>query len=190
MIYPQVIMLEEKPWFDQLQTDRLRLYALTPNALQDILSSTRALEEDLSLRLSRDVLTPIVHRAIQMKLEKMAVAPSQDWAWYTYWLVEILGMQFGAGLVGFKGPPDDQGTVEIGYGIDPQVSNRGFTTEAAAALIAWAFQTPACQRIVAPETRKENPASHQILAKLGMRAYAEDEHSISYHLTLADFTSR
>jgi ribosomal-protein-alanine N-acetyltransferase len=177
-------------WSDKLQTERLDLYALTPSALHAYLFSIDTLEADMGKQLSREILTPIVRRAIQMKLEKMASAPPLEWPWYTYWLVEIRKTRFGAGLLGYKGPPDDQGTVEIGYGIDPAVAGRGFTTEAAAALIEWAFQTPGCLKITAPETAKDNPASHRVLAKLGMRAYTEDEHSISYQLTPSDFARR
>jgi RimJ/RimL family protein N-acetyltransferase len=169
-------------WSEELQTERLELFALTSAALYAYLHSIDVLEADMGRRLSRGILTPIVHRAIQMKLKKMKDAPPQEWAWYTYWLVVIRETQFGAGLMGFKGPPDDQGRVEIGYGIDPETRGVGYTTEAAAVLIEWAFQHPECQEILAPETRKDNPASHRVLAKLGMQAYTETHDTISYRL--------
>jgi RimJ/RimL family protein N-acetyltransferase len=84
--------------------------------------------------------------------------------------------------MGYKGSPDDRGRVEIGYGIDPEAGGRGYTTEAAAALTEWAFQHPDCKEILAPETRKDNPASHRVLVKLGMQAYSETDDAISYHL--------
>ena len=181
------MMDDLRHWSDKLQTPRLDLYALTPTALHAYLFSTDVLEADMGRRLSHAILTPIVRRAIQMKLKKMADAPTQEWPWYTYWLAEIRESQFGAGLLGFKGPPDDQGRVEIGYGIDPEASGSGYTTEAVRALIAWAFRHPSCQEILAPDTRKDNLASHRILAKLGMQAYAESADSISYHLTRSTF---
>ncbi len=170
-------------WSDKLQTQRLDLYALTPSALYTYLNATEALEAELGWRLSRAILTPIVRRAIEMKLDKMAMASAQDWPWYTYWLAEIREIQFGAGLIGFKGSPDELGRVEIGYGIDPEAGGRGYTTEAARALIEWAFMHPRCREIMAPDTRKDNPASHRVLSKLGMQAYAETDEAISYHLT-------
>jgi ribosomal-protein-alanine N-acetyltransferase len=175
---------------ERLQTDRLVLVALTPAGLRAYLTNIEALEAGLCQRLSRAVLTPIVRNALRMKLDKMSVAAPEEWAWLTYWLATIQETSFGAGLAGFKGPPDVQGAVEIGYGIDPEVFGRGYTTEAASALIEWAFQTPACLRIMAPNTLKTNPASHRALTKLGMQAFEETEETISYHLTRSAFEQR
>lgn len=182
------MMDDLRHWSDKLHTKRLDLYALTPSALHAYLNATEALEADMGRRLSRAILTPTVRRAIQMKLTKLAKAPPEEWPWFTYWLAEIRKSRFGAGLLGFKGPPDDQGRVEIGYGIDPQAGDRGYTTEAAGALITWAFSHPSCLEIVAPDTRKDNPASHRVLAKLGMQAYAETDEGISYLLTRRAFS--
>ena len=46
------------------------------------------------------------------------------------------------GQMGFKAPPDEHGSVELGYGINPACQNRGYATEAAQALVAWALEQP------------------------------------------------
>ena len=76
----------------------------------------------------------------------------------------------GAG--GFKGPPDERGTVEIGYSVLPSMRRRGFATEAACALVRRAFETPAVTRVVA-ETLPELEASIGVLRKCGFQI-AED----------------
>ena len=43
---------------------------------------------------------------------------------------------------GFKGEPGADGIVEIAYGIDPEFQRQGYATEAAAALVAFAFADP------------------------------------------------
>lgn len=43
------------------------------------------------------------------------------------------------GSAGFKGPPDSTGVVEIAYGIVPRFEGQGYATEAAAALVRFAF---------------------------------------------------
>lgn len=183
-------MTEHPDWFERLPTRRLALLALTPLGLQTYLTDAETLEGRLGLRLSRPLLTPIVQRAIGMKLDKMAAAEPVEWAWLTYWLVVVRELKFGAGMIGFKGSPDPAGQVEIGYGIDPTVASQGYTTEAAAALVEWAFANAECLLITAPDTKRDNPASHRVLAKLGMRACAEDDQAISYQLTRADFLQR
>ena len=74
------------------------------------------------------------------------------------------------GLVGFGGfrfvePGRD---VEILYGIDPPLWGRGYATEAARALLDWAFRETGLTRIFAGADAP-NRASFRVLEKLGMR---------------------
>jgi RimJ/RimL family protein N-acetyltransferase len=70
--------------------------------------------------------------------------------------------------------------------MDPAFQGRGHTTEAACALIEWAFQDPACSAVIAPGTLKTNLASNRVLQKAGMRMYAEDAESRSYRIHRQD----
>lgn len=72
------------------------------------------------------------------------------------------------GSAGFKGPPCEDGSVEISYGIEPDHQGHGFATEAARALIAFARQA-AGVRVVRAHTRHDNAASSRVLAKCGFR---------------------
>ena len=159
----------------ELRTERLMLVPLSEGQLRLYLEHPEQLEAELHLRLSRDVLTERVERAIRMKLAKMAAVDEALHPWYTYWLLIIPALGFGAGLAGFKGVPDDHGEAEIGYGIDPAVQGQGYMTEAARALIAWAFQNPECRAVVAIDTKKTNIASQRVLAKAGMTVYEESD---------------
>jgi RimJ/RimL family protein N-acetyltransferase len=73
------------------------------------------------------------------------------------------------GTCGFKGRPDAQGTVEIAYGIDAPYQGRGFATEAATAMTAYAFQH-ADVRLVRAHTFAEGNASARVLSKCGFRS--------------------
>ena len=73
-------------------------------------------------------------------------------------------------LVGFGGfrfvePTSD---VEVLYGIAPARWGRGYATEAAAALLAWAFRETGLPRIFAGADAP-NRASLRVLGKVGMR---------------------
>ena len=68
---------------------------------------------------------------------------------------------------GFKGPPDDEGTVEIGYSLLPPYRNKGHTTEAVQALVSWAFERPEVARVIA-EAQPGNTASIRVLQKAGL----------------------
>ncbi len=166
----------------EILTPRLKLIALTAEQLKLYLEAPDRLEQALGFPVARDILTEIVQRAIRIKLSKMVPAPAQDYTWYTYWLVVPTDRPYGAGLAGFKGVPDHRGVVEIGYGIDPACQGQGYATEAAKALIAWAFQSPACTTVIAPNTKKSNIASNRVLEKAGMRIYEETPNAISWKI--------
>ncbi|MBK9210910.1 MAG: GNAT family N-acetyltransferase [Anaerolineales bacterium] len=133
------------------------------------------LEQELGIPISREIVTENTQRAIRKKLSKMTHADQAQLAWYTYWLLVIRTVPFGAGLVGFKGFPDQNGEAEIGYGIDQSYQRQGYTTEAVKAMIAWAFEEISCRAVVARNTKKSNLASQRVFLKAGMKVYEESE---------------
>jgi RimJ/RimL family protein N-acetyltransferase len=62
-------------------------------------------------------------------------------------------------------------TAEIGFIFDPRHQGKGFATEAARALIDWAFGAGGLHRVVG-RTEARNTASSRVLEKLGMRLEA------------------
>jgi RimJ/RimL family protein N-acetyltransferase len=75
------------------------------------------------------------------------------------------------GTCSFKGPPTG-GVVEIAYGVAPDQQGRGYATEAARALVAYAF-TFSEVRIVRAHTLPESSASQRVLTKCGFRLVGE-----------------
>jgi ribosomal-protein-alanine N-acetyltransferase len=78
------------------------------------------------------------------------------------------------GSAGFKGPPDDEGMVEIAYGIVPAFQGRGYATEAAQALVAYAFGSGRVS-LVRAHTLSTPNASTRVLAKCGFHFVGEVE---------------
>ncbi|MGD8397220.1 MAG: GNAT family N-acetyltransferase [Anaerolineae bacterium] len=171
-------------YLEEIETDRLHLIALPRAQLARYLDDAEQLEQELGVAVSRAIVTRPLRRAIEMKLAKMDAAPEADHPWCTYWLAVVRDAGYGAGLLGFKGTPDETGAVEIGYGIDPAYEGRGYTTEAARALIDWAFQAPACRTVTAEGVRRDNAGSNRVLEKLGMKVYAETEDTRSWRIEL------
>jgi RimJ/RimL family protein N-acetyltransferase len=165
----------------EIEADRLRLLALTLEHLRTCLTAPERLEPELGFPVAADLVTTPVHRALCLKLDKMLHLPSDVHPWYTYWLMVIAAEPNGVGLIGFKGQPDQQGEVEIGYGIVPAERNRGYTTQAVRALIAWAFQDLACRAVVADSAR-DNLASSRVLAKVGMHIFRETDGTLSWRI--------
>ena len=76
------------------------------------------------------------------------------------------------GKCGFKGPPGADGAVEIAYGVAPEHQGKGYATEAAAALVSYAFSHGQV-RMVRAHTLPESNASTRVLAKCGFRHIGE-----------------
>ena len=164
-----------------LQTQRLRLIALNMNQLRAYLNTPEKLETELGTAVSREILTDTVRGAIALKLARMERVDARSHSWMTYWLILVESASFGAGLVGYKGIPDHNGAVEIGYGIDPDYQNQGYTTEAVQALIRWAFHQPNCLAVTAHAVR--NPASGRVLEKVGMQVFRSEGEDNFWRIT-------
>ena len=103
--------------------------------------------------------------ALHLFLEWMEAAPNATGWFGWYALAEVDGASTLVAGGGFLGPPQ-AGTVQMGYSVLPQFQRKGYATELAAALVAWALGQPDVS-IVAAETEWANPASVRVLEKAG-----------------------
>lgn len=87
--------------------------------------------------------------------------------WFFYLVIHRADKRLiGAG--GFKGKPNEDGLVEMGYEIAADYRERGLGTEMAEGLIRFAFGHSYVHRVIA-HTEEEYNASVKILQKAGMR---------------------
>ena len=75
----------------------------------------------------------------------------------------------------FKGAPDEEQTVEIGYGTYPAFQRRGYMTEIVAGLTAWAFSQSGIERVTA-ETALDNIASQAVLLNNQFIPFEQNEY--------------
>ncbi len=75
------------------------------------------------------------------------------------------------GFCSFKGPPAD-GVVEIAYGIAPDEQGKGYATEAAQALVAFARTFPEV-KVIRAHTLADGAASKRVLEKCGFQCVGE-----------------
>lgn len=138
-----------------IQTKSLRLIPLT-------LAEARAMVEAMSppekAELSADWL------------RQLHASTSEDpWTHGFHLMHRESGIAVGS--CGFKGPPAD-GVVEIAYGVNPAHQHKGYATEAADALTAWAFGS-ARVRVVRAHTLPGPNASTRVLTKCGFQCIGE-----------------
>lgn len=102
-----------------------------------------------------------------------------------YWGCWIVVRKFDdrvIGDIGFKGKPDENKVVEIGYGFLKDYWNKGYATEAMEALIQWALNTSKVEKIKA-ETLNDNFGSIRVLEKLGLQKVDYTETMINWEIT-------
>lgn len=164
----------------KISTTRLDLIPLSQSQLELCLSDIHSLSEQLEIPIAHGFITDRVRRAIGLKVEKMRPADISQHAWFTYWLIVIKAENIGAGMLGFKGYPNKDGSTEIGYGIAAEYQNKGYMSEAVQALIGWAFTHPFCNVITATEV--EHPASKRLLERLGAQIVTQTSESTSWKI--------
>ncbi|MEK5175336.1 GNAT family N-acetyltransferase [Heyndrickxia sp. FSL W8-0496] len=132
----------------ELQTERLKIVPCTDELLSTI--STEEYE---------------IGPHITMFLEKLREDSTQlGWG---VWLVINKENNTIIGDIGFKGKPNSENTVEVGYGIIPSAQNKGYATEAVKEIINWAFTNDDVDKVVA-ECLHNNIPSIKVLEKLNM----------------------
>ncbi|MEU6179246.1 GNAT family N-acetyltransferase [Streptomyces coeruleorubidus] len=85
------------------------------------------------------------------------------------------------GAMGFHGVPDESGRVEVGYDLVESARGHGYATEALRALSAYALSRDEVRTVVANVGRGNTP-SHNVLARAGFKAVAEDAEQVTYEL--------
>ncbi len=151
---------------DLIPTKRLNLVIARPAIARADLAGPMALAEELGVGVPASWPPELYDDdARAFALARLESAP-EEIGWWHFYVVECEPMPTLAGIVGYKGPPDAEGTVEVGYSILPERRGRGLAEEAVQALIDRAFERPDVKRVVA-ETLPGLAPSIRVLEKLG-----------------------
>jgi RimJ/RimL family protein N-acetyltransferase len=112
--------------------------------------------------------------------------PQDNWLWtlrygqvvgepdHAPWLTRVVvdaDTDVAVGLAGCHGPPDEHGTVEVGYEISPEHRRRGYGTAAVAWLIGHAREHGV--RVVRASIAPGNVASRALVDRLGFARVGE-----------------
>ena len=155
-----------------LVTPRLRLAPWTPAQLLAMLESVERFEAESGLRLADGLREFFVSGEVSPAwVEQLRVAPGPD-PWTLGFAVVHRDDGRVIGSAGFKGPPGEDGSAEIAYGIAPGYQGNGFATEAARALVAFALERVDVTSMRA-HTMPENGASGRVLAKCAFQHVGE-----------------
>jgi len=155
-----------------IETKNLKLVPYAPEHLRALIQGSDLYEKSFGHRSAAGLREFFVSKDVSPDwLARLEVSTEADPWTHGFGLLHVAsGTVIGAG--GFKGPPGADGVVEIAYGVVPDYQGKGYATEAAQALVAYAFSSGRV-RVVRAHTLPEPNASTRVLAKCGFRHIGE-----------------
>ena len=141
---------------EQVLTERLQLI---PQTREDVREEVEQMEPQEAAELSPAWLALLD-----------GSSPADPWV-HGFVMKDVPG-GCNVGKCGFKGPPGEEGVVEIAYFVAPEYRGKGYATEAAGALVAYAFADDRV-RLVRAHTLMEADASPRVLTKAGFQRVGE-----------------
>jgi RimJ/RimL family protein N-acetyltransferase len=148
-----------------VDTGRLLIIPLNYHQLRLYLKGKGMLEAELRLANNvRNVSEEVKDSVEFFILPSMKKALSDYYLFFTFWIVvERISRSIVAEL-GFKGAPNNEKEIEIGYGTFSGQRGKGVMTEAVGGMVEWARQRDDIKYILA-ETDESNLASIRVLQK-------------------------
>jgi RimJ/RimL family protein N-acetyltransferase len=151
-----------------LETPHLTLRACSPEQLLTLIEQPERFQKVMEVPAADGLRELFVSGEVSPQWLAALHSASRPDPWRHGFFVVDREQRRVIGTAGFKGPPDSSGMVEIAYGIVPSWEGRGYATEAAQALVGFAFATEGV-RLVRAHTAPAENASSRVLLKCGFR---------------------
>lgn len=148
---------------DFIETNRIKLVCNTYEEM--------CISRDMGDELATDFVSAYDYHKELIKKDEFK---EKDLIWFRLWNIVHKNDDKCIGGICFKGPANENGEVEAGYGIADEYQNKGYGTEAISKITEWALQQEGIKAVIA-ETEKDNIASHKLLKKVGYQLCNETE---------------
>jgi len=150
-----------------VQSERLELVSMSVPLMAALLDGDeRAARRELDVEVPPH-LTADAEYVLRLRLGQLRARPALQ-PWLLRLMVPRTGPRRAVGHIGFHGPPDAGGRVEVGYTVLPEHRRQGLATEACLALFAWARDEHCVTRFRASVSPGNEP-SLAVVRKLGFR---------------------
>ncbi|MFD3447521.1 GNAT family N-acetyltransferase [Microbacteriaceae bacterium 4G12] len=148
-----------------IETKHLYMIPFTLELVEATILGKSVLEQHIPYKVSTEWPLPDYAEVLPFKIERLQKQPDRS-----KWSRLIIHKQDGLiiGDIGFKGGPNEAGTVDIGYSIVPSYRKKGYATESVESMIAWALSQAEVKRVTA-DCLEHNLASIRVLQKAGMK---------------------
>jgi ribosomal-protein-alanine N-acetyltransferase len=163
----------------EIETTRLKLIPFTKEICEAALRSSTAVLTEIGIAAGHgwpDADTLDTLPRILKNLNKV-----QSPSGFESWMVLLKHNNMLIGDIGFKGLPNSDGELDLGYGIIANEQKKGFAKEAASGLVEWAFRQ-AGVKVITASCFIENLGSQSILRYLNFEKEAEDAKMLHWKL--------
>jgi len=144
---------------ETIRTPRLELVSMTVpvmRALQakDLETAGREAGATVTPGLADDLVDFLTYRLAQLDAD-----PSiRQWLGRLMILTDDRGERHAIGTIGFHGPPDAQGRLEVGYRVEAPYRRQGYASEAVRAMFDWAASAHGIHRFIASISPTNEPS--------------------------------
>jgi [ribosomal protein S5]-alanine N-acetyltransferase len=150
-----------------VQTERLEIIPLTPNQLKLWIEDIPTLEKELNCTYKAEPMEGFFLEIVKGQYEITQKDPN-NYLWHSFFFLIRKDDRVVVGSADFKDIPNENGEVEIGYGLGKEFEHNGYMTEAVKAMCEWALKQNCVTNVIA-ETELEGLASQKILERCGFK---------------------
>ncbi|WP_253922777.1 GNAT family N-acetyltransferase [Halobacillus sp. A5] len=148
----------------QLLSARLKYIPITIDLAQTIMKNPLAFYYKYQLPWNRSWPHDGLKAMLPFYVESLEENP--DCLGFGPWIIMDADEERVIGDIGFKGIPDEEGNVEIGYHVVETERDQGFATEAVKAMCSWVFKNEKIKSVEA-QCGKSNVPSQKVLINNG-----------------------
>lgn len=156
-----------------IKTERLILHLLNPEQLKKLIENVNILEEELNIKYKGEPVEGIFKEIMSNQLQ-ICKKDKENYLWNSFWIIIREEDRVVVGSIGFKGKPNNEGEVEIGYGLSKDFEKNGYMTEGIKQICKWALEQKKISSIAA-DTDFDNFPSQRILQRCGFEKIEEKD---------------
>ena len=154
-----------------IETDRLYLIPLTAKQLKLWIEDIHTLEKELNCTYRAEPMEGIFLDIVKGQY-KITLEDETNYLYHSFWFLVRKVDRIVIGSIDFKGLPNMDGEVEIGYGLGKEFEHNGYMTETVKAMCQWAMKQGKIKHIIA-ETDIDGIPSQRILERCGFKQYKQ-----------------
>ena len=162
--------MNREQMLDRIETERLVLFPYTGENLALFNSDLAKFEEQFGVVYQGEELDYLLKGFLQKLEQEIAQDPS-NYLFFTEFLIVLKENDHVIGSIDYKYVPRS-GVTEVGYGMNPAYTGKGYMTEALTAFLQ--FGRKHGIKTVRADTKPENVKSQNVLKRCGFRFLRED----------------